>query len=140
MNYTGQKLTQSFESCRLVPYLDIRGVWTDGWGNTHGVIPNGPAISQEQADADLDRNLATAIAAVNTLVTVALTQGEFDGLVDFVFNEGSGHFASSTMLRLLNAGDYAGAAAEFAKWDMAAGVVVAGLLRRRVAEEQEFNS
>ena len=138
MVYTGIGLTKSFESCRLVPYQDDKGVWTDGWGNTHGVMPNGPAITQTKADADLARNAQAAIGAVNHYVASHITQGEFDALVDLVFNIGSGNFASSTMLRKLNAGDLNGAAAEFERWDRSGGVPVAGLLRRRLAERAEF--
>lgn len=136
----GQLLTQSFEQCRLVPYRDPKGVWTDGWGNTHGVVPNGPAITQAKADADLLANVQNAVYAVNHYVAIALNQQEFDGLVDFVFNAGSGNFATSTMLKKLNCGDIAGAANEFEKWDMAGGQHLAGLLRRRIAEKTEFLS
>lgn len=136
---TGQLLTKDFEKCRLVPYQDSAGVWTDGWGNTHGVIPHGPAITQEKADADLLRNCQAAVYAVNHYVAIHLKQNEFDALVDFVFNEGSGNFASSTLLKKLNAGDMHGAALELDRWDMAGGVHLAGLLRRRNAEEAEFN-
>ena len=71
---------------------------------------------------------------------VPLTQGEFDALTDFVFNCGCGAFAGSTMLRLLNAGDYQSAAGQFDLWDHAGGQVVAGLLRRREAETRELQS
>jgi GH24 family phage-related lysozyme (muramidase) len=73
-------------------------------------------------------------------VKVALTQGEFDALVDFTFNLGSGNLQSSTLLKLVNEGQFETAAKEFEKWDLAGGKVVAGLLRRRKAEEQEFQS
>jgi len=81
---------------------------------------------------------AWAVAYVNHIVTSALSQGEFDALVDFTFNLGVGNFRSSTLLSLVNKGDMADAANEFEKWDKAGGVEVAGLLRRRQAEEQEF--
>lgn len=136
---SGLLLTQDFEKCRLVPYQDSAGVWTDGWGNTHGVIPHGPAITKEKADADLLRNCQAAVYAVNHYVAVHLRQNEFDALVDLVFNIGAGNFANSTMLRKLNAGDLEGASHEFARWDMAGGVHLAGLLRRRKAEEAEFD-
>lgn len=137
---TGTLLTQSFESCRLTPYQDGKGVWTDGWGNTHGVIPNGPPITQAEADSDLQINLQAAVYAVNHYVAIHLSQPEFDAMVDFVFNCGAGNFASSTMLRKLNMGDLIGASVELEKWDMSGGVVVAGLLRRRKAEEALFDS
>jgi GH24 family phage-related lysozyme (muramidase) len=73
-------------------------------------------------------------------VKVSVTQNQFDALVDFVFNLGQGKFAGSTLLRGLNAGDFSGAAAEFVKWDHAGGQVVPGLLRRRLAEAQLFQS
>ncbi len=135
----GLLLTQGFESCRLVPYQDGKGVWTDGWGNTHGVVPNGPAITQEKADEDLKRNVASAEYAVNHYVAIQLSQPEFDALVDFVFNCGVGNFLKSTLLVKLNRGDLWGAANEFEKWDMSGGVHVAGLLRRRKAEHAMFD-
>jgi lysozyme len=95
---------------------------------------------QAQADAWLSEDVQSAVGSVNRLVTAPLTQNEFDAVVDFVFNCGSGNFAGSTMLRLLNAGDYLGAANEFDKWDHASGLVVAGLLRRREAEQAEFSA
>lgn len=137
----GQNLTKGFEKCRLVPYWDALGkVWTDGWGNTHGVVPNGPAISQEKADADLLANMQHAVDVVNRLVTYPVTQHQFNALVDFTFNAGEGNFAKSTMLRLLNAGDIAGAEAEFDRWDMAGGAHCVGLAHRRDAEQAEFST
>ena len=133
----GLALTESFEGCALIPYQDVAGVWTDGYGNTRNVVP-GQAITQAQAEADLLRNVADAVAAVNRLVHIAMSQDEFDSLVDFTFNLGVGNFAGSTLLKLLNARDIEGAANEFAKWDEAGGVVVAGLLRRRLAERALF--
>jgi len=88
---------------------------------------------------DLLANIQTSVNDVNYLVKVPLTQGEFDALVDFDFNLGRGNLASSTLLKLLNAGDYQGAANEIDKWDRAGGVLLAGLLRRRQAETALFN-
>ena len=112
----GMALTESFEKCRLMPYLDSAGVLTNGWGNTHHVTP-GLAITQEKADADLLANVQDAVDCVNDNVTVDLTQHQFDALVDFTFNAGIGAFKSSTLLKKLNAGDYAGARDEMDKWD-----------------------
>ena len=135
---SGEALTERFEGCALMPYQDPVGVWTDGYGNTHNVTPGVP-VTQAQAQADLERNIQSAVNVVNANVTVPLTQGEFDALVDFVFNLGAGNFESSTLLRFLNTGDYADAAAQFPRWDLAGGQVVSGLLNRRIAEENEFN-
>ncbi len=133
----GLALTQRFEGCRYVAYQDSVGVWTIGYGHTRGVH-EGMTCTQAQALAWLVEDVASAEAEVNRVVTVPLTQHEFDALVDFVFNLGDGSFEHSTMLRLLNAGDHANAVNEFRKWDKAGGVEVAGLLRRRLAEAAEF--
>jgi lysozyme len=135
----GFKLTENFEGLSLTAYKDVAGVWTNGYGNTHGVTP-GTTITVEQAVNDLASNIEGAEYVVNRVVTVPLTQNQFDALVDFVFNLGSGNFQSSTLLRLLNSGNYAGASAEFPKWNHAGGSVVAGLTKRRLAEQALFNS
>jgi lysozyme len=135
----GLHLTESFEQCRLIPYLDSAGVWTNGWGNTHGVVP-GQSITQEKADSDLMANVQNAVNAVNRLVHVPLTQNEFDALVDFTFNAGEGNFAASTMLRWINDSNFDAAQAEFARWDMAGGAHLAGLARRRQAEADLWGS
>lgn len=135
----GLLFTEGEEGFKLTPYQDSAGVWTDGYGNTKNVVPNGPPISLEQARADLIDNIACAEYAVNHYVTVELTQREFDALVDFTFNAGVGAFAGSTMLKLLNAGKLVDAANEFEKWDHAGGKVVAGLLARRTAEADLFD-
>lgn len=135
----GLSLTEQFEGFRPDAYQDITGVWTNGFGNTHGVIP-GSTITLVQANTDLMSNIAGAEHVVNTVVTVPLTQSQFDALVDFVFNLGSANFQSSTLLRKLNTGDIAGAAAEFPKWNHAGGVVVSGLTKRRLAEQGLFNT
>ena len=136
----GLALTEGFESCRLTAYQDIKGIWTIGFGHTGPEVVEGLVWDQNSADSQLVMDTVKAESTVNRAVTVPLTQGEFDALVDFAFNCGCNAFRGSTMLVLLNKGDYAGAANEFEKWDHASGVVVAGLLRRRIAEEQEFNS
>jgi lysozyme len=133
----GIHLTASFESCRLLAYPDSKGVPTIGYGHTRNVHL-GMTCSQAQAEAWLLADVAVAVNAVDTLVRVSLTQGEYDALVDFAFNCGVAAFHGSTMLKLLNQGNYQAAANEFEKWDHCDGTEVAGLLRRRVAEKQEF--
>jgi lysozyme len=142
MNYSqsGLKMTEQFEACSLDAYQDIKGIWTVGYGHTGPDVYPGLSITPLEAEQFLLNDIQNAVNCVNSLVTVPLTQGEFDALTDFAFNCGSGAFAGSTMLRLLNAGDYQGAAGQFDLWDHAGGQVVAGLLRRRDAETQEFQS
>lgn len=134
----GLGLTKRFEGLKLVPYQDVAGVWTNGYGNTHNVVP-GVAITLEQADADLRRNIQFAVDAVNKEVEIELSQSEFDAVVDLVYNIGTGAFHTSTLLRLLNSSDLHHAADEFARWDKAGGKHIAGLLRRRLAEQALFN-
>jgi lysozyme len=140
MNYSknGLALTEQFESCRLTAYRDSKGVLTIGWGHTGPEVTEGLVITQEQADEWMLSDVAGAVHSVNSMVTAPVTQEEFDALVDFTFNAGCGHFHGSTMLALLNKGDYHGAAGEFEKWDKCGGVVLTGLLRRRKAEEALF--
>ena len=133
----GLALTETFEGCRLQAYQDSVGVWTIGYGHTENVF-DGQVCSQDEAEQFLLQDVQTAVNAVNTYVKAPLTQHQFDALVDFTFNLGTGSLHSSTLLKLVNAGDFLSAAEEFEKWDKAGGVVVAGLLRRRVAEKTEF--
>lgn len=134
----GKGMTERFEGYRRVAYQDAAGVWTIAFGHTAGVF-EGMTCTIQQAEAWLDEDIAWAGEVVNAHVTVPLTQGEFDSLVDFTFNLGAGSFEGSTLFRLLEAGDFAAAAAEFPKWDHVAGKESAGLLSRRLAEQAEFN-
>lgn len=138
----------------LDPYLCPAGYWTIGWGHVvldrsgrmlHGpenkaaaraIFPGG--ITMAQAEDLLRQDLPERETAVRNLVRVPLHQNQFDALVDFVFNLGAANFGSSTLLRLLNAGNYAAAAAEFPKWNKSGGRALAGLTRRRDAERALF--
>lgn len=134
----GLALTEQFEGLRLSAYQDQGGVWTIGYGHTGADVQPGLTITLAQAQALLASDVAASATFVNQAVTVALVQDEFDALVDFVFNLGCGAFAGSTLLRDLNAGNFAAAAGQFDLWDHVNGQVVAGLLRRRQAEEALF--
>jgi lysozyme len=136
----GLALSEQFEGCSLNSYQDQVGVWTIGYGHTGSDVKPGMTITSAQAQALLALDVKSAAACVNNVVAVQLTQQEFDALVDFVFNLGAGAFRNSTMLRELNTGDFTGAAAQFDLWDRAGGAVVAGLLRRREAEADLFES
>ena len=148
----GAKLIQQFESCRLKAYWDAHGkVWTIGWGHTGADVKADDNWTQEQADAAFYKDVAWASQCVNEGVTVPLTQGQFDALVSIVFNVGPGNDAKSgiirlrdgspsTLLRLLNTMDYAGAAAQFEQWISPGTDVTAGLLRRRKVERALFEN
>lgn len=133
----GKQLVHSFESCELEAYLDGGGVPTIGWGHVKGV-KMGMTCTQAQADAWYDEDTDEAEAAVNALVNVPLSQNQFDALVSFTFNCGIAALRNSTLLRVLNEGDYDGARDQFARWDHDNGKTVAGLTRRRAAEANLF--
>lgn len=142
----GKALIQGFEQCRLTAYKDGGGVWTIGWGHTGPDVHEGLTWTQEEADMWFGADCAAAIAGVNSLVKAPVTQNQFDALVSFAFNVGldidldtkAEGLGDSTLLRKLNAGDAAGAADEFLKWNHDNGKVVDGLTRRRVAERSLF--
>jgi lysozyme len=136
----GLDLTKKFEGLRLRAYQDSVGVWTIGYGHTGKDVMEGTVITEQQAIAMLISDISTAVAAVNRLVKVGLTQNQFDALVDFVFNLGVKAFQNSTLLLKLNKLDYPGAAEEFLKWDHAGGKVLSGLLARRQTEEAMFEA
>ncbi|EOG8089777.1 TPA: lysozyme [Enterobacter roggenkampii] len=140
----GIALIKQFEGCKLTAYQDSVGVWTIGYGWTKPVdgkpIRAGMTIKQETAERLLKTGLVSYENDVSRLVKVDLTQGQFDALVSFTYNLGARSLSTSTLLRKLNAGDYAGASDEFLRWNKAGGKVLNGLTRRREAERALFLS
>ena len=140
----GIALIKEFEGCKLTAYQDSVGVWTIGYGWTQPVdgklIRAGMTIKQETAERLLKTGLVSYESDVSRLVKVGVTQGQFDALVSFTYNLGARSLSTSTLLRKLNAGDYAGAADEFLRWNKAGGKVLNGLTRRREAERALFLS
>ena len=135
----GLAKTKEFEGLRLTAYQDVGGVWTIGYGHTGSVMP-GMTITQAEADDLLRKDVQWAVDCVNRAVTVPVNQNQFDALVDFTFNIGCSAFQNSTLLRRLNAKNYAEAAEEFTRWKFVKGVEVAGLLRRREADKKLFTT
>lgn len=131
----GVELIKSHEGLSLKAYPDPGSggePWTIGYGHTGGV-KRGDVITQSQADAFLRDDLRRFERAVSRLAPNT-TQNQFDALVSFAFNLGEGNLEKSTLLKKHNAGDYAGAAKEFIRWNRAAGKVLNGLTRRRTEE------
>ena len=135
----GIELIKSFEGLRLAAYLDSVDVPTIGYGHTKGV-KMGDTCTEAEAEAFLVADLADAEGCVNRLVSVPLTQNEYDALVSFTYNLGCGTLKKSTLLRLLNESNYDAAALEIRKFNRAGGVPLAGLTRRRAAEEALFET
>lgn len=140
----GIAVIKQFEGCKLTAYQDSVGVWTIGYGWTQPVdgkpIRAGMTIKQETAERLLKTGLVSYESDVSRLVKVGVTQGQFDALVSFTYNLGARSLSTSTLLRKINAGDYAGAADEFLRWNKAGGKVLNGLTRRREAERALFLS
>lgn len=132
------------EGLRLVAYLDSVGVWTIGYGDTGPDVVKGLTITKGQAEERLRKRLVEFEGYVNRAVKVKLTQNQFDALVSLVYNIGPTNFNSSTLLRKLNAGDYAGAADQFLVWNKGRVggklQVIDGLTNRRKKERQLFVS
>jgi lysozyme len=120
-----------YKDCVGIPTVGVGHVVLQGEDFSHG-------ITHEQALEILRKDLGKAEQAVARNIRVPLTQNQFDALVSLVFNAGAGAVKGSTLAIKLNAGDYAGAADEFPKWCHAGGKVNAGLLRRRMSEQQMF--
>jgi lysozyme len=135
----GLKLIKEHEGLSLVAYVCPGGVWSIGWGHTRNVY-SGMFISQEVALSLLLQDVQDAERCVRREVKVPLTQTMFDALVSFVFNLGCGAFRSSTLLGLLNAGNYLSAADQFPRWNRGGGQVLPGLVRRRAQEQGLFLS
>jgi lysozyme len=137
LGQAGESLIKSFEQLCLEAYLDGGGVPTIGWGHTKGVRL-GDTCTTAQAEVWFQEDVGWAVAGVNASLKVFCTQYQFDALVSFTYNVGASAEAHSTLIRLMNAGDLRGAAAEFPKWDRDGGVEVPGLKRRRLAEQALF--
>ena len=134
-NFEGYEVALPDGGCRA--YRDQVGVPTIGWGHTAGVRM-GMVITRAQAEACLHDDLAIAEEAVDRLVKVSLNTNEFDALVSFTFNVGTGALGASLLLRLLNAGDRAGAAAQFGRWVNGNRGPLPGLIARRAEERALF--
>jgi lysozyme len=167
--FDGLYLLRHYEDCKLIAYPDpasdlfaalrrsridpysLRSVqppfdhfdgkpWTIGWGSTGPDVVPGLVITQTDADIRLTSRLEREFEpAVESLITSGATQKQFDAFVSFAYNVGTTALRRSSLLRLHNARDYAGAAREFAKWCKAGTRPLKGLQRRRAAERYVYN-
>jgi lysozyme len=149
----GIAVLKHFESCSLTAYPDPGSggaPWTIGWGHTGPEVVPGLSWTQDQAAEQLVTDLAVREKTISSSVTAQITQGQFDALVSFLYNVGPGKAGAkdgllmlkngnpSSLLRLTNAGDVAGADEQFQFWNKASGVPMRGLTRRRAAEAALF--
>ena len=129
------ELIELSEGFRSMPYSDAAGVGTVGYG--HKILSGedfSAGLTEAQAKTLLASDAQRAAQAVDGLVTVPLNQNQFDALVDFAFNLGANALRESTLLRLLNAGNYAAIPNEMQRWIYASDKVLPGLVTRRKRE------
>lgn len=140
----GDEFIARFEGEVDHAYDDAAGHCTIGIGHllsmsTCGASGHaGETITHARALDLLESDAAVAARAVKGDVKVPLNQAQTDALISFAFNEGTGSLAGSTLLRLLNAGNYGSVPKELMRWVYADGVKLPGLVARRHAEGQLF--
>lgn len=123
----------SHEAFRSTTYKDSGGIPTLGYGETKGVVA-GQTTTPERALKKLLESADEHAQGMASCVTVPLYQYEFDAYLSFTYNVGVGAFCRSTLVKKLNAQDYAGACKELLKWDKVGNKQLIGLTRRRQAE------
>ena len=129
----GLKLIADYEGCRLQPYQCSAGVWTDGIGNTSGVVP-GKTITERQAAEGLINNVLHVEQRLEKCVAQPMPQQVYDAVVSFAFNVGTGNACSSTLVKLLNQRRWADACNQLPRWIYVNGVKNKGLENRRARE------
>lgn len=140
---TGSELIKRFESFSSTIYICPAGYPTIGYG--HVVKPQekerfADGIAKPEAVALLQADMAGAERAVLRLISVPLTDGQFDALVSFTFNLGTGALQRSTLRRKINREEHEDVPAEFLRWVWAGGRKLNGLIRRRQAEAALYQS
>jgi len=138
----GIDLVKKFEGCptedgMVVAYQCAAGVWTCGYGSTRGV-QKGDVWSLEKAEMMLIDELEEYGNHVEEMVSIPLNQCQFDALTSWCFNLGPSNLRSSTLLQVLNQGDYEGVPYQIKRWNKVNGQVNDGLIRRREAEALLF--
>lgn len=129
----GLALSEGFTDRAVQPLPGDK--WTFGFGTTEGVKP-GDTITPPRALERKLRDVQSFEGAIKRCVQVPLAQGEYDAYVSLAYNIGADAFCKSTLVRLLNAGDYAGACKQILRWDKFKGQPVRGLTLRREREYQ----
>lgn len=133
-------LIKSCEGCRLSSYQDVGGVWTIGYGSTGPDIGPGLTWAPKQCETRLNNDLQVLAARMRSFFKVTPTLPQLSAMTSLTYNIGIGAFRDSTLLRLFNSGDVAGAAAQFSVWCKVNGQVVGGLVNRRLKERILFLS
>lgn len=138
LDQAGRHFIEQNEGLRLHVYHDSGDVLTIGYGHTGKKVHLDMQITEEEADKLFSHDVEWAERAVNTYVTIEITQNQFNALVDFVFNLGANALHGSTLLRKLNAGDIVSAAGQFKLWCHVNHRVNNGVLARRKRNKELF--
>lgn len=133
-------LIRKWEGLRLSAYLCPAGVPTIGYGTTGPEVRIGMTWTKAQAEAALLSDVKEFARDVKGMVKVPVSPQQFAALVSLAYNIGTGALRGSTLLRLLNAGDYTGAGRQFDRWSRAGGRVLPGLQKRRAEERRLFDT
>lgn len=138
------KLVARFEGYSATAYKCPAGIWTIGYGSTFladsSRVKEGDIITEEAALQLLRGVLIQFQHSLLKLVTCELNENQTAAVTSLVYNIGVNAFAKSTLLKLLNKEQYEEAALEFLKWTRGGGKVLPGLVRRRHAEKELFES
>lgn len=139
----GLALIKRFEGFSATPYLCPAGWWTIGWGAVRGpdgqpVTADTPAVTEDQAESMLCRDVGHAERAVLRLIEVQLADEQFDALVSFTYNLGAGALQRSTLRCRVNRDEHEDVPAEFRKWIWANGRRLPGLVHRRATEAESY--
>ena len=135
----GLELIKFYEGLELEAYKCAAGVLTIGYGWTHDV-KEGDTITEERAEELLREGIVQYENAVDDLVDVPLEQHQFDALVSWVYNLGRANLASSTLLKKVNAQEYAEVPEQIKRWNKAGGKVLEGLTKRRESEAKLWST
>lgn len=139
----GFKLIRESEGFKDKAYLDTGGVWTIGYGTIRypngNPVKKGDTCTKEQAEEYLKNDVKWVEKCLDTLITTKkLNQNQFDALASFVYNVGEKQFATSTLLNLINKGNFQGASSQFSRWVYDNGKRIQGLVNRRKIEKDLF--
>ena len=139
LNLRGLDIIRRFEGLKLEAYQDPVGIWTIGYGHTGPEVVKGLKVTEQEASEQLIRDINTTERQLDKALKVVLNRNQYSALVSLVFNIGIGNFQKSTLLRVLNEGDYGKAAKEITRWTYAGKSQLLGLIKRRAEEKMLFN-
>lgn len=133
------ELIKEFEGFKETAYKCPAGVWTIGYGWTHGV-KEGDTITEEKASELVQQEVAKIAgqleATLDTDVFASLTDNQVCVLIDFVYNLGLGNFKDSTLCKMIKSGQIMEAGNQFERWVKSGNKVLPGLVNRREAEKK----